>query len=86
MIRAGLCSDEEREKCEEEFGEENLDWSCQNCPKVRPEDLHPYTLKLFRIRNMRMAGYPLKANDLTLEEWEDLGKIEQWLLTPQKSK
>ncbi|MCK9390261.1 MAG: hypothetical protein M0Q01_01670 [Syntrophales bacterium] len=25
-----------------------------------------------------MAGYPLRADDLTTEEWEDLGQVEEF--------
>jgi hypothetical protein len=34
-------------------------------------------MKIFRIRLLRMAGYPFTANDLTMQEWEDLGDLEQ---------
>jgi len=64
-----------------EFGD-NLEWTCKNCQKKRAEDLHPYTLKLLRIRMLREAGYPLCVNDLTYEEWLDLGRLEQCLQTP----
>lgn len=30
-----------------------------------------------------MGGYPLRANDLTPEEWQDLGRINQWLEPPR---
>ncbi len=69
-----MCSDKEHEKCKEEF-ETHLDWACENCTKMRHEDLHPYTSKLLRIRMLRIAGYPLDAEDLTPEEWYDLGRI-----------
>lgn len=84
-MREGLCDDEERKKCEVESGD-NLAWACANCPKTRVEDLHPYTHKLLRIHTLRKAGYPLKENDLTYEEWLDLGKVEQWLETPEPLK
>ena len=56
-----------------------LDWTCRNCPKKKAEDLHPYTHKLLNLRMLRMAGYPFRANDLTYEEWLDLGQMEQML-------
>jgi hypothetical protein len=34
-------------------------------------------MKIFRIRLLRCAGYPFRANDLTMQEWEDLGELEQ---------
>jgi len=56
-----------------------LEWACDNCPKKKAEDLHPYTIKIFRLRWLRQAGYPFEANDLTVEEWMDLGRIEEAL-------
>ncbi|MBW2591840.1 MAG: hypothetical protein JRE58_02350 [Deltaproteobacteria bacterium] len=41
-----------------------LEWACA------------YTIKLFRLRRLRLAGYPFAADDLTVEEWMDLGKID----------
>jgi len=77
-LAAGICDETEEEKCRNEFGDK-LAWTCANCPKTREEDLSEYTVKLLKMRTLRMAGYPLRANDLTYEEWLDLGRIEQWL-------
>jgi hypothetical protein len=30
---------------------------------------------MFRIRNLQMAGYPFGKDDLSFEEWEDLGAL-----------
>ena len=79
-LGAGVCDDRERQKCKNEMGD-SLEWACRNCPKNTEADIGEYTGKLLRVRSLRMAGYPLDANDLTLEEWEDLGRIEQWLQT-----
>jgi len=79
-IRSGICTDREEEKCRNEFGD-NLEWACDNCKKKRAEDLGPYTCKLLRLRNLRDAGYAFNPNDLTPEEWEDFGEVEQWLRT-----
>jgi hypothetical protein len=77
-VVSGLCGDLDRLKCEAEFGE-NIGWVCSNCNKKAPKDLSRYTLKLFYIRGLMKAGYPLSANDLSLEEWEDLARIEEAL-------
>jgi len=74
-IQKGLCNGNDREKCEIEF-EGVLEWTCKNCPKKKAEDLNPYTHKLLRLRTLRTAGYPFGANDLTYEEWLDLGQLE----------
>ncbi len=81
---AEICDESEKEKCRAEFGE-NLDWACNNCPKQKGAEIGPYTAKLLMMRSLRLAGYPLKANDLTLDEWLDLGMMETWLQMPQKS-
>lgn len=83
-IRQGVCSKEERERCGNEFGE-NLEWACGKCEKaerIEALELNAYTAKLFRLRLLRAAGYPFGANDLTPEEWEDLGKVELCLQIP----
>ena len=79
-LASGICDDGKREKCEAEFGD-NLDWACKNCKETRAEDIGEYTSKLLRLRTLRMAGYPFRANDFTPEEWQDLGEIERWLQT-----
>lgn len=81
-MRKGLCDDTERAACVEEVGEEMLEWQCSNCPKRRWQDLSPYTHKILRLRRLQQAGYPFEANDLELEEWEDLGRANAWLATP----
>lgn len=50
---------------------------CEKCEKKKQSDLDEYTIKIFRIRQLKAAGYPFGANDLTLEEWEDLGQVEE---------
>lgn len=82
-MQKGLCGKTERAACIEEVGEPMLEWQCRNCPKKRWQDLHPYTLKILKLRRLQKAGYPFGANDLTLEEWEDLGLVNEWLETPQ---
>lgn len=71
-----MCGPEDAAECEAEFGE-NIDWACGNCPRKKPEDLHPYTHKLLRVMGLMNAGYPYAANDLTIEEWGDLGRLKE---------
>ena len=79
-LARGICDETEEDKCRNEYGDgDNLAWACANCPKTREEDLGEYTVKLLKMRALRRAGYPLRANDLTYEEWLDLSRIEQWL-------
>jgi len=77
-LAEGLCDETEQAKCLEEFGD-NLAWACENCDKKKFGGLAPYTMKLLRINHLQQAGYPLRANDLTLEEWYDLGDLKKAL-------
>ena len=63
--------------CLEEHGAELIEWTCNHCPRKKQSDLNEYTIKMFNIRRLRMAGFPFGKNDLTLEEWDDLGLIEE---------
>lgn len=78
-IRRGLCGEREQAKCLAEFGEELIEWTCSQCEKKKADDFDPYTVQLFSIRRLRLSGYPFKANDLSLETWEDLGVLEETL-------
>lgn len=63
----------------QEYGPAGLDWACGNCPKRRESDLHPYTVKLLTLRALQRGGYPFSADDLSLEEWVDLGNLARAL-------
>lgn len=52
---------------------------CSHCEKKRAEDLHPYTHKILSNISLQDAGYPIEANDLTLEEWHDLAALKKAL-------
>jgi hypothetical protein len=62
--------------------ETEREWTCRNCPETRFEDLHPYTQHLLCVRMLRVGGYPLKQEDLSIEEWLDLGFVERTLNVP----
>ena len=52
---------------------------CEQCERRPQDDLHPYTHKLLRYLFLVEAGFPPSQNDLTLEEWEDLGRVRRAL-------
>jgi len=83
-LRKGLCTADEQAKCLDEFGESGLGWACSQCSKKKPEDLSEYTAKLLYISSLQRGGYPFQANDLTLEEWIDLGRVNE-SIKPQMS-
>ena len=73
-MQKGLCTPDDVQKCAEKYGA-GLAWTCENCPKSKTEDIHQYTWKMIRIYNLQQGGFPFQKNDLTLEEWEDLGRV-----------
>jgi|LGVF01.1.fsa_nt_gb hypothetical protein len=81
----GLCTEKVEEECKLEFGSKYT-WACKDCKKKKPEEISPYTLKLLQIRLLMKGGYPFAANDLSKEDWMDLGVVEQWLHTQESNK
>lgn len=77
-LSKGLCTPDEEAKCQAEH-QEFLDRACANCEKLKPADVHPYTAQLLRLNRLRRAGYPLRADELTLREWDDLALVTETL-------
>jgi hypothetical protein len=57
----------------------------KSAKKKKQRDRDEYTIKIFRIRNLKMAGYPFGVNDMTLEGWEDLGTVKEAMKCPTKA-
>ena len=68
------------EECSTDDGElivALLTHRCGECEKKKQSELSEYTHKMFKLRQLRKAGYPFGKNDLSLEEWMDLGLVEE---------
>lgn len=79
MLAGGrLCGPEERRRCRAGNGG-FADWACGACTeRLRPEAVSPWTWHLVCLYRLRRAGYPFKANDLSLETWllmETVGRV-----------
>jgi hypothetical protein len=60
------------------------DWACGACAEyLRPEAISPWTWHLMFLHRLKKAGYPFRANDLSLETWLLLGLVEEALAQPQ---
>lgn len=81
-MRAGLCDEAQQARCAEEYGA-FLEGVCEKCESRLQENLHPYTLKMLRVHALREAGYPLAADDLSVEEWEDLAELTRMMKEPR---
>ena len=74
-----LCGPEERQRCRSESGA-FADWACGACAeRVRPEAISPWTWHLVFLYQLSRAGYPFKANDLSLETWLLMGTVRRAL-------
>lgn len=72
-----LCGPQERQRCRTESGA-FADWACKVCAEfVRPEAISPWTWHLLFLYQLNRAGYPFRANDLTLETWLLLGMVKR---------
>ncbi len=79
MAAGKLCGPAQQRKCRIENGG-FADWACQACQEyLRSEAISPWTWHLLFLHQLRNAGYPFKANDLTLEEWLLLGLAQRLL-------
>lgn len=79
LARGRLCGPAERRRCRTESGA-FADWACATCAeRVRPEAVSPWTWHLVFLYRLSLAGYPFKANDLSLETWLLLGTVRRVL-------
>jgi hypothetical protein len=79
LARGRLCRPEVRQRCRAE-NSAFADWACGVCEEFRqPEALSPWTWHLLFLFQLQQAGYPFRANDLSLETWLLLGLVRQIL-------
>ena len=80
MLAGGrLCGPEERRRCRAESGA-FADWACKACTeRVRPEAISPWTWHLVFLYQLSRAGYPFRANDLSIETWLLMGTVRRVL-------
>lgn len=67
---------------EEDYDEDEslgpyADWVKQESREITVEKLEPRTRYLWRNYNLKRGGYPFEANELTPEDWIDLGTMER---------
>jgi len=75
VAQGRLCGPEERRRCRTENGAFAA-WACGACEEyLRPENLSPWTWHLLFLYRLSQAGYPFRANDLSLETWLLLGVV-----------
>jgi hypothetical protein len=84
MVQGRLCGPQERRQCRAASGS-FADWACSVCEEfLRPEAISPWTWHLIFLYQLKKAGYPFRANDLTLETWLLLGLVRRVLEGKQR--
>jgi len=72
-----MCHPARMRRCRSESGA-FADWACESCREfVRPEAISPWTWHLLFLHQLKGAGYPFRANDLSLETWLLLGMVQR---------
>lgn len=86
-VAAGrICGPEEERRCRT-ASSAFAAWACSACEEyLRPESFSPWTWHLLFLHRLRQAGYPFKANDLSLETWLLLGVVQEILKRTQRGK
>ncbi len=80
LVTGKVCTPEVRARCRRENGE-FADWACGECTEfLQPESISPWTWHLLMLFRLKKAGYPFRANDLSLETWLLLGEMEAALI------
>jgi hypothetical protein len=70
-----LCQGPRQQACRLENGA-YADWACQECREfLKPEAISAWTWHLVFLHRLKRAGYPFRANDLSLETWILLGAV-----------
>lgn len=52
-------------------------WVKRESAEITLEKLRPLTLYLWKNYNLKHGGYPFEADDLTPQDWLDLGVMER---------
>jgi hypothetical protein len=86
VAQGRLCGPAERHRCRTESGAFAA-WACGACEEyLRPETLSPWTWHLLFLYRLSQAGYPFRANDLSLETWLLLGVVRGIFIQSQGGK
>jgi hypothetical protein len=84
VAQGRLCGAGERRRCRAQNGAFAA-WACEVCEEyLRPENLSPWTWHLLFLYRLSRAGYPFRANDLSLETWLLLGVVGRILTGGQR--
>ena len=64
------------------MGKANVDIVCKDCTSKKWQPSIRFSRLTF-LYNLQVAGYPLKGDDATLQEWQDLAEFKKELSKQQ---
>jgi hypothetical protein len=77
LARGKVCQGDQRQACRVE-NSTYAGWACKECQEFRrPETISRWTWHLVLLYQLKRAGYPFQANDLSLETWILLGLVQR---------
>lgn len=90
IFEGRVCTPETEEACRMEYGQ-YFESTCRRCrdeeqEKIRACDISPWTHHMLELRRLQQGGYPFGGNDLELEEWQDLGRVNDLIRQIEKKR
>ncbi len=71
MLREA-CTPQKKKECAKNSGE-HLALMCSQCEHREPYEPSEWFNHIWFLYSLQQGGYPFDANDLTIEEWIDIG-------------
>lgn len=75
------CTNEKRKRCAKDSGDffPKVCETCPSNPEVSGQEPSLWFQHIFFLYALQRGGYPFKADDLTIEEWLDIGLLKEEL-------
>lgn len=71
------CTPAKKKECAKSCGPANLEAVCAACEHRHKHDPSPWFLHISYLAALVRAGYPFMADDLTIDEWLDIGALRE---------
>ena len=81
ILGLNVCDQGSKEQCWKSYKGKLSEFKnlCARCEKKKGRKISDWTLHLLDLRRLTLAGYPFGKDDLSYEEWVDLGLINEML-------
>jgi hypothetical protein len=81
ILGLNVCDPEKKKQCWIAFKGKPAEFKklCAGCKKKNSGPISPRTAHILKLRLLVLAGYPFEKNDLSFEEWMDLGTVNEML-------